>query len=189
MSDGMARAWQEYQSAADAANAVTSPLTRSATFLTIMAMGLEDMAGSDHDQVLRGFCGLVVFGRSVTFAMQNFRSSDEEAFDTWYEPWRAELTADPLCHYFAKLRNEILKGVTPTISVVLASMGERVAPPGTVTLDGRDPPTTHLGETIADVSVLNLSRLYFAYLSRMHESFAPLVFEVFDRIYPLPPSA
>jgi hypothetical protein len=41
-----------------------------------------------------------VFGRSVTFVLQTLRSIDEQRFDGWYDPWRAEMAEDPLLKHF-----------------------------------------------------------------------------------------
>lgn len=51
---------------------------------------------------------VVVWGRAFTNVLQNLRSVEGD-FDAWYEPYRAEMAADPLMRYFYKLRSEILK--------------------------------------------------------------------------------
>jgi hypothetical protein len=158
--------------------------------LAMVRQGLADMAESKHDRVLLGFCGVVVFGRSVTNAMQNLRSFDEKAFNDWYGPWEAEMRADPLLRYFYELRTQILKGIAPQIGILLAGFGPSVPRPGSISIEGKPLPEMHLGKPIADTSMENLCRLYSIYLERMHTSLGTVVWEIQDRYGPpwgLPP--
>jgi hypothetical protein len=43
-------------------------------------------------------------------------------------------------------------------------------------------PTCHLGNNIEDTSMTNLCEIYYAYLKRMFEAFAPMAFAVQDRL-------
>jgi hypothetical protein len=53
---------------------------------------------------------LAVWGRSVTFVLQNLRSAvREEVFDEWYAPYQQEMREDDLMRYFKELRNEVEK--------------------------------------------------------------------------------
>jgi glutaminyl-tRNA synthetase len=78
--------------------------------LATVRFGLADMA--DPNRARTGLYNAVVFGRMVTFALQNMTSSVPE-FDDWYELVRAELKADPLMNFFWNLRTEIEKTTGP----------------------------------------------------------------------------
>jgi hypothetical protein len=72
--------------------------------------GYEDLVGSNRSRRFTGLRNLIVFGRSVTFVLQNLKSVvGEQAFEQWYLPKREEMKADPLMKYFVTARNEILK--------------------------------------------------------------------------------
>jgi len=158
-------------------------VTRAGTMLRMVQLGLRDMRETDHDRILLGFLGVVVFGRSITFAMQNLRTHDEGAFNSWYEPWQEEMKSDPLMRYFNDLRTRVIHHDAPAISILLFSHGEKVnAPIGSITVDGLPLPERHLGQPISDTSMANLCGLYAAYLQRMFESFAPVAFAVQDRL-------
>jgi len=63
-----------------------------------------------------GIYNVAVFGRSVTFALQNLRTVVGTDFDEWYEPHLAMMKASPLFKYFKNLRNEILKEGPPPMA-------------------------------------------------------------------------
>ncbi len=84
-------------------------LRKARETLELARRGLRDMDGSDATRRLPGFHNLVVFGRSVTFVLQNLRTVDAEGFDAWYAPWQEEMSQDPLLRHFKELRNVILK--------------------------------------------------------------------------------
>ena len=69
--------------------------------------GLEDMR-TRPGRARSGLRNAVVFGRMVTFALQNL-SSVVPAFDAWYSAKQAEMKVDPLMRYFVELRNAIEK--------------------------------------------------------------------------------
>jgi hypothetical protein len=100
--------------------------------------GLEDMM-TRPGRARTGLRNAVVFGRNATWALQNLRGVVSD-FDVWYEGKAAEMSADPLMKYFAKLRNKIEKQAsTPTtVSAYIASFSTRdierlkPAPPGAV---------------------------------------------------------
>jgi hypothetical protein len=58
---------------------------------------------------MSGLRNLIVFGRSVTFVLQNLRSVIPEEFDVWYGPHQEALRNDPLMRYFVEARNELEK--------------------------------------------------------------------------------
>jgi hypothetical protein len=72
--------------------------------------GFDDMTGRNRSRRFSGLRNIIVFGRSVTFVLQNLRSVVEGGnFDRWYEPKQEKMKADPLMRYFVEARNEILK--------------------------------------------------------------------------------
>jgi hypothetical protein len=66
---------------------------------------MRDPSGRKKDAGLRN---VLVFGRSVTFVLQNLRSI-ESSFDDWYEPHLAKMKADPVMQYFKDARNNLEK--------------------------------------------------------------------------------
>ena len=82
-------------------------LTRTVTMLRLVQQGLRDMEETEHDRILLGFFGVVVFGRAVTNALQNLRSFDKSAFDAWYGPWQRRISEDPLMRWFYALRSDV----------------------------------------------------------------------------------
>lgn len=71
---------------------------------------LRDAPGPDK---IVGVFNVAVFGRSVTFALQNLRTVVGDDFDNWYRDVQAEMQSSDLCRYMLELRNEILKEGTP----------------------------------------------------------------------------
>jgi hypothetical protein len=72
--------------------------------------GLEDVLDSSRVRRMSGLRNLIVFGRSVTFVLQNLSSAVPEGeFERWYDPHRKNMQADPLMRYFVEARNNILK--------------------------------------------------------------------------------
>lgn len=162
--------------------APSQTVTRAGSMLRVVLQGLRDMLETDHDRILLGFLGVVVFGRSMTLVMQNLRSHDQKAFDAWYAPWREEMKDDALMKYFSALRTMVIHHDAPAIGILMGGFGQNMAPIGSITIDGLPPPESHLGQPIDDTSMRNLSRLYVSYLQRMFDSFAPLAFAVQDRV-------
>jgi hypothetical protein len=77
-------------------------------------LGLADMMKADTGRKIVGLRNLVVFGRMVTFILQNLRTT-ESAFDEWYAKYQAEMQNDDLLKFFRELRNKIEKeGGIPT---------------------------------------------------------------------------
>lgn len=85
---------------------VSSVLNGAEERLRIAYFGLEDMLTTARASA--GLMNAVVFGRAVTFALQNLRSVRPD-FDEWYEPKMQEMKSDPLLKYFADLRTTIEK--------------------------------------------------------------------------------
>ena len=178
----MARAAAEARAAVRSLLAPSQTVTRAGTMLRMVRQGLRDMQETGEDRILLGFLGVVVFGRSMTLVMQNLRRHDQDAFDSWYAPWQAEMKDDPLMRYFCDLRTMVIHHDAPAIGILLAGQGENVPPIGSITVDGLPLPESHLGQPLDDTSMGNLCRLYVAYLQRMFDSFAPASFAVEDRL-------
>jgi hypothetical protein len=85
-----------------------SVLTRADDILSTAKLGFEDLQSKNKARRYSGLRNLIVFGRSVTFVLQNL-SSIEPGFEEWYEDIRGELKSDPLMGYFLEVRNNILK--------------------------------------------------------------------------------
>jgi hypothetical protein len=159
--------------------------------LRLVEQGLRDMEQTDPsevatdgtamDRVLLGFVAVVVFGRSVTNALQNLRTFDQRAFEDWYEPWQREMRADPLLRWFYVLRSNILKGIAPLIAVVIGASGQDAPLPGMVSVPDSPPPDSHRKQPIQDRTVVGACRLYAAYLKEMVESSAEVIWAVNDR--------
>jgi hypothetical protein len=162
--------------------APSQTVSRAGTMLRMVLQGLRDMQESGEDRILLGFLGVVVFGRSMTFVMQNLRTHDRVAFDIWYDPWRTEMKDDPLMRYFCDLRSKVIHQDAPAIGILLGGFGENLPPVGSIAVDDLPLPDRHLGQLLSDTSMINLCRLYVAYLQRVFDSFAPVAFAVQDRL-------
>lgn len=88
---------------------VETILKDAAETLQTAEWGLADFLGNDPRRRMPGLRNLVTFGVATTQATQNLRGIDKDAFDNWYEPFRAQMRDDPLMRYFWKLRSQILK--------------------------------------------------------------------------------
>jgi hypothetical protein len=93
---------------------VSEIVRRAEQTLRLAELGLADLRGQDPDRRIPGLSNVVVFGRAVTFVLQNLSGSIGAEFHEWYEPVKADLEADPLMVFWKHLRNEIEKhGRTP----------------------------------------------------------------------------
>lgn len=92
-------------------------LAKAKESLADAGQGLRDLMGDIPPRRRSGLRNVAVFGRSVTFVLQTLRAVDAERFDTWYEPWKAEMQKDPLLRYFVALRNTIEKEGGPDTSL------------------------------------------------------------------------
>lgn len=146
---------------------------------------------------ISGFNNLVVWGRAVTNILQRLRGLDRERFDTWYEPFRVEMEADPLMRWFYEMRSVALKvGEGPELEATSSSDSDAVLeanpPPGTDSVrsggelfvrlsDGTlvpariahsrlmfpDAPDRHLGSFIGKRPAMELGRMYWTYLDNL----------------------
>lgn len=72
--------------------------------------GYADLIGSHKARRYTGLRNLIVFGRSVTFVLQNLRSVvGQKEFDSWYEMKQYDLKNDTVMRYFVTLRNDLEK--------------------------------------------------------------------------------
>jgi hypothetical protein len=84
-------------------------LRRARKLLDTARFGLTDLEGDDPARRIPGLHNVIVFGRAVTFTLQNLRTIDADAFDAWYIPRQKEMQADPLMKHFNRLRTELEK--------------------------------------------------------------------------------
>ncbi|MDF3115819.1 hypothetical protein KPA94_20545 [Burkholderia semiarida] len=72
--------------------------------------GYSDLIGDDQARRMVGLRNFVVFGRSVSYALQNLRGVvGKTEFDEWYLPKQEAMSKDPVCKHMNSVRNEILK--------------------------------------------------------------------------------
>lgn len=78
--------------------------------LDFVASSFIDLTKTPHDPKLRlrSLANIITFGRSVTFVMQNLRSSVTN-FDDWYKPFQDEMKGDELLIFFKDARNKLEK--------------------------------------------------------------------------------
>ncbi|WP_350225416.1 hypothetical protein [Vibrio parahaemolyticus] len=85
-------------------------LVRTEQTLETAKHGFDDLVSSNKTRRFTGLRNLIVFGRSVTFVLQNLRTAvGKERFDAWYEPHQESMKQDVVMKYFVKLRNELEK--------------------------------------------------------------------------------
>lgn len=90
-------------------------LLEAQSLLETARFGLDDMRAKKG----RGIAGLrnaVVFGRMITFALQNLRNQVAE-FDDWYRLKQEEMKVDPLMLFFWNLRTVIEKQAKTPVGV------------------------------------------------------------------------
>ena len=115
-------------------------LQRTEDTLSTAKYGYQDLVSGDKSRRFTGLRNLIVFGRSVTFVLQNLRSTvGKERFDIWYEPQQELMKSDLVLKYFVKLRNDLEKqGKLPvSTSTQINSFSSNILdnykkPPGTV---------------------------------------------------------
>jgi hypothetical protein len=84
-------------------------LTRAEETLQTARFGYQDLIGPERQRRVSGLRNLIVFGRAVTFVIQNLRSVLGDSFDQWYAPEQEAMKLDPLMRYFVEARNAIEK--------------------------------------------------------------------------------
>ncbi|AKR43620.1 hypothetical protein [Methylophilus sp. TWE2] len=96
-------------------------IRRAEEILQTAQHGLDDLKSGNGSKRFSGLQNLLVFGRSVTFVIQNLRSVVED-FDQWYNPIQEELRSDEVMKYFVELRNQILKQGRLQIAMEISSL-------------------------------------------------------------------
>jgi hypothetical protein len=121
-------------------DSVEAGIKKAQDILDTARSGYEDLVAIDKSKKIIGLRNLIVFGRSVTFVLQNLRSKlPEGEFDKWYAPKQDELKGDAVMKHFVTLRNELEKqGSLPISTNVQISefsfsdIEKYPRPPGTV---------------------------------------------------------
>lgn len=83
-------------------------LQRAEIILNTARQGLADVLDPGRSRRITGLHNLIVFGRSVSFVIQNL-SSAAEGFQEWYAAEQAAMKASPLMRFLNDARTEILK--------------------------------------------------------------------------------
>ncbi|PYY70726.1 hypothetical protein CRX42_09885 [Pseudomonas jessenii] len=85
-------------------------IKRAQQVLDTAYFGLKTLKSGDPAEKSAGLRNVLVFGRSVTFVIQNLRTIvGESKFNSWYEPHQNQMRADPLMRYFVEARNNLEK--------------------------------------------------------------------------------
>lgn len=93
-------------------------LKRAQEVLDTAYFGLQILKQSNSSQRSAGLRNVLVFGRSVTFVIQNLKSIvGEHRFNAWYQPIQDALRANPLMKYFVEARNNLEKQGRLDVSV------------------------------------------------------------------------
>ncbi len=89
---------------------VREALVRTEQTLSTAHFGLTILNSGPPEQRSAGLRNVLVFGRSVTFVIQNLKTVvGEERFVIWYKPHQDRMKADPLMRYFVEARNNLEK--------------------------------------------------------------------------------
>jgi hypothetical protein len=112
-------------------------LQRAEAMLTTARQGLADLLDTENrSRRITGLHNLIVFGRTVSFVVQNL-SSAADGFDEWYASEQAAMRADPLMRFMNDARTEILKQGKLNVhtSAFMSNFSEKdiphhLAPPG-----------------------------------------------------------
>lgn len=87
---------------------IAEVLQRAEDMLATARQGLADVLNQDRRRRDSGVHNAIVFGRTVSFVIQNL-SSIADGFKEWYEPEQDAMRADPVTRFMVEARNEILK--------------------------------------------------------------------------------
>lgn len=83
-------------------------LDRAEEILRTAELGLSDMAGKTRQRRLPGLRNVIVFGRSVTWVLQNLKGK-QDGFEGWYSEKQNSMRSDPIFSYFTDARNNLEK--------------------------------------------------------------------------------
>jgi len=119
---------------------IEATIKKAEEMLETARCGFEDLIANDKSRRIVGLRNLIVFGRTVTFVLQNLRSKMVEGeFDVWYIPKQEEMKKDVVMKHFVTLRNELEKqGNLPVSTSVhitefsFSDIDKYKKPPGTV---------------------------------------------------------
>src|SRR5688572_6615893 len=89
-------------------NPAADVLSRAYAKLSTAKMGLALIQSPNPNNRLAGLHNAIVFGRSVTWVLQNLRGM-VDGFDEWYEPLQEQMRSDPMFKRVVELRNDIEK--------------------------------------------------------------------------------
>lgn len=93
----------------EAKSEIEAVLRRVEETLLTAHHGLDDLKGPNRTRRMTGLRNLIVFGRSVTWVLQNLKTPVGPAFEAWYSEKQMEMQADPLMRYFVQARNNLEK--------------------------------------------------------------------------------
>ena len=100
------------------AESTSLAIKRAEQVLDTAYFGLKVLKSGDPSERSAGLRNVLVFGRSVTFVIQNLRSIvGESRFNSWYAPFQDQMRADPLMRYFVEARNNLEKQGRLDVSV------------------------------------------------------------------------
>lgn len=83
-------------------------LDRARDTLVTAKAGLKMMEAINATEQNVGLRNVIVFGRSVTFVLQNLKGK-HPMFDPWYATHTEKMKSDPVFSFFRDVRNEVLK--------------------------------------------------------------------------------
>lgn len=96
-------------------------INRAEQVLDTAYFGLKILESGDPSERSAGLRNVLVFGRSVTFVIQNLKSIvGEDRFNAWYSPLQEKMRSDPLMRYFVDARNNLEKQGRLDVSVSVA---------------------------------------------------------------------
>jgi hypothetical protein len=84
---------------------IEATIKKAEEMLETARCGFEDLIANDKSRRIVGLRNLIVFGRTVTFVLQNLRSKMAEGeFDAWYTPKQEEMKKNYVMKHFVTLR-------------------------------------------------------------------------------------
>lgn len=97
---------------------VALAIKRAEQVLDTAYFGLKVLRGGAPSERSAGLRNVLVFGRSVTFVIQNLKSIvGVDRFEKWYAPYQDQMRSDPLMKYFVEARNNLEKQGRLDVSV------------------------------------------------------------------------
>lgn len=90
-------------------NEIDGIIENAENMLRMAYRGYNQYKGAEGETKMVGLRNAVVFGRSVTFVLQQLRGEVGDEFDEWYDERVEVLKEDDVLSYMNDLRNQILK--------------------------------------------------------------------------------